>query len=287
MIKYIKLLRVKQYVKNLFMFLPLIFGMHIFNLKALTNVTVGAILFSFACSVIYILNDIKDIEEDKNHPKKSKRPIASGQISIKNAILTALVLFIFSLCGSFMLNLKFGFCVLIYLIMNLLYTYKLKYLPIIDILIISFGFLIRVIAGSFLSNVIPSEYLILMTFLISLFIAFAKRYDDVLLTANGKSTRKNIYGYNKEFIIISMAVIASINIVSYILYTLSDITIEQFGSHYLYLSTIFVVAGFLRYFQITFVGQTSGSPTEILYNDKFIITTIILWLGFFLINIYL
>lgn len=287
MIKYIKLLRVKQYVKNLFMFLPLIFGMQIFNLKAFANVTVGAILFSFACSVIYILNDIKDIEEDKNHPKKSKRPIASGQISIKNAILTALVLFIFSLCGSFMLNLKFGFCVAIYLIMNLLYTYKLKYLPIIDILIISFGFLIRVIAGSFLSNVIPSEYLILMTFLISLFIAFAKRYDDVLLAANGKSTRKNIYGYNKEFIIISMAVIASINIVSYILYTLSDITTEQFGSHYLYLSTIFVVAGFLRYFQITFVGQTSGSPTEILCSDKFIITTIILWLGFFLVNIYL
>ena len=287
MIKYIKLLRVKQYVKNLFIFLPLIFGMQIFNLKAFTNVTVGAILFSFACSVIYILNDIKDIEEDKNHPKKSKRPIASGQISVKNAILTALVLFIFSLCGSFMLNLKFGFCVVIYLIMNLLYTYKLKYLPIIDILIISFGFLIRVIAGSFLANVIPSEYLILMTFLISLFIAFAKRYDDVLLAANGKSTRKNIYGYNKEFIIISMAVIASINIVSYILYTLSDITIEQFGSHYLYLSTVFVVAGFLRYFQITFVGQTSGSPTEILCSDKFIITTIILWLGFFLVNIYL
>ena len=287
MIKYIKLLRVKQYIKNLFMFLPVIFGMQMFNMHVIAKVTLGAVIFSLACSVIYILNDIKDVNEDRNHPKKSKRPIASGEITIKHALFCSLLLLVFSLACSFFMNYKFGLCVLTYLIMNLLYTYKLKYLPIIDTIVISIGFLIRVFAGGILASISISEYLILMTFLISLFIAFAKRYDDVLLAAQGKSTRKSICGYNKEFIIISMAVIASINIVSYILYTLSENTIEQFGTNNLYLSSIFVIAGFLRYFQITFVNQTSGSPTEILCKDKFIITTIILWLGFLLFNIYM
>lgn len=286
MIKYLKLLRVKQYVKNLFLFLPLFFSANLLELNLLLKVALGAIIFSLASSSIYILNDIKDVNEDRCHPQKCKRPIASGEVSIPSAIFIAVCLLITSLFAAFILNKLFAVCILTYLLLNFLYSARLKHIAIVDIIIISCGFVIRVIAGGILVNIIPSQYLILLTFLISIFIALAKRYDDVLLDSKGLQTRKNIDGYNKEFILAAIAITAAINIVTYILYTLSDEIISQFNSQYVYLTSIFVVTGFLRYLQLTFVENDSCSPTNILYKDKFILTTLALWFISFVIIIY-
>lgn len=286
MIKYLKLLRVKQYVKNLFLFLPLFFSANLLELNLLLKVALGAIIFSLASSSIYILNDIKDVNEDRCHPQKCKRPIASGEVSIPSAIFIAVCLLITSLFAAFILNKLFAVCILTYLLLNFLYSARLKHIAIVDIIIISCGFVIRVIAGGILVNIIPSQYLILLTFLISIFIALAKRYDDVLLDSKGLQTRKNIDGYNKEFILAAIAITAAINIVTYILYTLSDEIISQFNSQYIYLTSIFVVTGFLRYLQLTFVENDSCSPTNILYKDKFILTTLALWFISFVIIIY-
>lgn len=286
MIKYLKLLRVKQHVKNLFLFLPLFFSANLLELNLLLKVALGALIFSLASSSIYILNDIKDVNEDRCHPQKCKRPIASGEVSISAAIFIAAGLLIISLGTAFILNKFFAVCILAYLIMNFLYSAKLKHIAIVDIIIISCGFVIRVIAGGILANIMPSQYLILLTFLISIFIALAKRYDDVLLDSKGLQTRKNIDGYNKEFILAAIAITAAINIVTYILYTLSDEIISQFNSQYVYLTSIFVITGFLRYLQLTFVENDSCSPTNILYKDKFILTTLALWIISFVIIIY-
>lgn len=287
MIKYLHLFRVKQYIKNVFMFLPLFFSANLFNFQLLLKVTIGALILSLASSSIYILNDIKDIEEDKLHPEKSKRPIAAGEISVKQAAWIAIFNCIFSITCAFFLDKIFAIYVLFYLILNYFYSIKLKQIAILDIIIIAAGFVIRVLAGGLLANVAPSQYLILMTFLISVFIALAKRYDDILLKEKGKKTRKNIDGYNKEFILTAIAVIAAVNIVSYILYSLSDEITAQFDSKYVYITSFFVITGFLRYLQITFVNCTSCSPTKILYKDKFIISTIMLWLLSFIVIIYI
>lgn len=199
-------------------------------------------------------------------------------------VLSAII--ITSLFAAFILNKLFAVCILTYLLLNFLYSARLKHIAIVDIIIISCGFVIRVIAGGILVNIIPSQYLILLTFLISIFIALAKRYDDVLLDSKGLQTRKNIDGYNKEFILAAIAITAAINIVTYILYTLSDEIISQFNSQYIYLTSIFVVTGFLRYLQLTFVENDSCSPTNILYKDKFILTTLALWFISFVIIIY-
>lgn len=285
--KYIKLLRIKQYVKNGFLFLPIFFSARLFNLNIFIEVLIGAIIFSIASSSIYILNDIKDINEDKIHPQKSKRPIASGLISIKNAKIISLILFLSAIFGAFILNQDFGIIIIAYLLLNLLYSFKLKHIAIVDISIIAIGFVLRVLAGAQLANVIASQYLILMTYLISLFIALAKRYDDILLKEHGQCTRKNIDGYNKDFVLTSMSIIAAVNIVTYILYTLSEDITTQFNSSYVYLTSFFVITGILRYLQITFVNQESVSPTNILFKDKFIIFTILLWLISFGIIIYI
>lgn len=287
MIKYLKLLRVKQYVKNLFLFLPLFFSANLFQTHLLLKVSLGALIFSLASSSIYILNDIKDVNEDRCHPVKCKRPIASGEVSISSAICIAIGLLITSLFTSFILNKFFAVCILTYLVLNFLYSAKLKHIAIVDIIIISCGFVIRVIAGGMLVHIMPSQYLILMTFLISLFIALAKRYDDVLLDYKGLQTRKNIDGYNKEFILTAIAITAAVNIVTYILYTLSDEVLKQFNSEYVYFTSIFVITGFLRYLQITFVNKDSCSPTNVLYKDKFIVVTILLWITSFVSIIYL
>ena len=287
MIKYLKLLRIKQYIKNIFFFLPLIFGGALFNADILMKTTAGAVLFSLASSAVYIINDINDVNEDKKHPQKCLRPIASGEISIKNGCIISVMLLILSLTGAYILNKLFAVLMFTYLVINFLYSIRLKHIPIIDISIISTGFLIRILCGAVLSSIKPSEYLILMTFLISMFIAFAKRYDDVILYENGTQARKNIQGYNKEFILISMSVLAAVNIVAYILYTLTPQLIQQFNSAYLYLSSFIVIIGFLRYFQLTFVNKITASPTEILYKDKFIILTVIFWMIYMIFIVYL
>ncbi len=273
----VKLFRPHQYIKNIFIFAPLLFSLT-FEINLYLNALVAFIFFSLIASSIYIFNDLMDIEADRLHPKKRFRPIANGKITKKNAYILLLSLSIPSLIGASFFSLNLFIILIIYFLLNIIYSLKLKHIAIIDIFIISTGFVLRLFAGAVVTNIGLSSWIIIITFLLALFLAMAKRRDDVLLSLKGEKTRKNIDGYNLEFINASMVLMAGVVIVSYLLYTLSPEITARVGNEYLFLTSFFIILGVLRYMQITFVEQNSGSPTKIVLKDLFLQITILFWL---------
>lgn len=279
----IKLLRPHQYIKNLFVFAPLFFSFN-FVLDDVINTFIVFILFSLIASSIYVLNDYMDIEEDKQHPKKKFRPLASGKVSKNSAKILFLLLSVISLISAYFLNTNLFLVLIIYFILNVAYSLKLKHITIVDIFIIATGFVLRLFAGASVIENQLSMWIIIMTFLLALFLAVAKRRDDVVLASQGKETRKNIDGYNLEFVNAVMVFMSGVIVVAYILYTVSEEVIRRLNSEYLYLTSFFVILGIMRYMQITFVEQNSGSPTKLILKDRFLQITIFLWLvSFFVI----
>lgn len=273
----ITLLRPHQYVKNIFIFAPLVFAFN-FSQSAFVNAGIAFILFSLLASSIYIFNDYMDIEEDKKHPSKKNRPLASGAISKKTARLLFSILSVTVLVVAFVFSLPLFFVLGIYFILNIVYSLKLKHIAIVDIFIISTGFVLRLFAGSLTTDTPLSMWIIIITFLLAIFLALAKRRDDVLLSLAGKETRKNIDGYNLEFVNAAMVLMAGVVIVSYLQYTVSAEVISRIGSEHLFLTTFFVILAIFRYMQITFVEEKSSSPTKIVLNDRFMQVSILLWL---------
>lgn len=286
--KYLQLLRPSHWIKNFFLFIPLFFAGEIFNVAKITDLLIAFLSFSITASSIYIINDYRDIEADRKHPKKCKRPLASGAVS-KSAALVIFVLSVaIGLALAWYVKPKFLFVTGIYFVLNLLYSFGLKNISILDILILSMGFVLRVKAGGIASEVPTSEWLMVMIFLLALFMAIAKRRDDVLIKVqSGQEMRKAVKGYNLDFMNVMLGLVSAVIIVSYLLYTMSPQTIEHFGTYRLYYTTLFVIAGLLRYLQITYVENNTGSPTKILYKDRFIQLTILLWVLSFYVIIYL
>ncbi len=247
------------------------------------------IVFSLVASSVYIFNDIKDLQEDRAHPTKRLRPLASGVISKLSAYLTMALLVILGLgLSTYWFHFDFLALIVFYLIINIFYSIQLKHVPIVDIAIIAVGFVIRLFVGSVTAAVPITVWIITMTFLLALFLGFAKRRDDVLIyNRDGNKTRKNIDGYNLEFVNAGMVIVAGAMIVSYIMYTISPQTISKFGTDKLYLTTIFVILGTLRYLQISFVEENGGSPTKIVLKDGFLQATIFLWWLSFTVVLYI
>lgn len=286
--KYIKLLRPKHWVKNAFLFIPLFFAGEIFNTQKLFHLLVAFVAFSLIASSIYIINDYKDIEADKQHPVKCKRPLASGAISKTTALLLfALCILVGAIVASCVSG-KFMFVLGIYFLLNLLYCFGLKNISILDIMILSTGFVLRVKSGGVTADVAMSEWLTIMIFLLALFMAIAKRRDDILIKQDsGKEMRKAASGYNMDFLNVMLALVSAVMIVCYLMYTISPETQARFHTYRLYYTTLFVIGGLLRYLQITYVENNTGSPTKILYKDRFIQLTILLWVLSFYVLIYL
>ena len=286
-IDHIILLRPAHWVKNLFLFIPLFFAGEMLNLQKIYQVSIGWCAFSLAASSIYILNDIKDIESDRIHPEKRFRPLPAGKVSVIHATILMSMSLIGSFVISYTLSLKFLFIVSLYLILNIFYSFGLKDISILDILILSAGFNLRIKAGGVAADIGVSEWLMIMVFLLALLMAIAKRRDDLLIKANtGKDMRKSIGGYNLDFMNVSLALVSAIIIVAYLMYTLSPEVERRFGTYRLYYTGLFVVAGIMRYLQITYVDKNSGSPTKILYRDRFLQITLLLWLLSFYFLIY-
>ena len=243
--------------------------------------------FSLAASAVYILNDYFDIEDDKKHPKKRFRPLASGEVSKKEAISMMMLLFGSAMALILCVSLSAGGILLFYVLMNIAYSLHLKHVAILDVIIIAIGFVLRLFMGSVVTGIVLSHWIVIMTFLLALFMALAKRRDDVLIYENtGKKMRKVIDGYSLQFLDIAMAIMASVVIVSYVMYTSSPEVMERLGSHYLYLTSLFVIMGVMRYLQITFVFLNSGSPTQIVLKDRFLQFTLILWVVSFVWILY-
>ena len=274
----IKLMRPHQYIKNLFIFLPLFFALKITDTDLLFNAVIAFIAFSLTASAIYTLNDYHDIEEDKQHPKKKFRPLASGVISKSQAIIIMSVLFVAGFALMSVLSLKAAGILLAYVVMNIAYSYYLKHVAILDVVIIAIGFALRLFIGSAVTGIPLSMWIVLMTFLLALFMALAKRRDDMLIYLDtGKKMRKVIDGYNLQFLDTAMSIMASVVIVAYVIYTSSTEVIARVNSEYLYLTGIFVILGVMRYLQVALVLKDSGSPTKIVLKDRFMQLTLIGW----------
>jgi len=289
MIHYIRLCRINQWAKNLFIFAPIFFAFKFYDMYALLSAFYAFIGFSLLASSIYIINDINDIESDKLHPTKKFRPLAAGIISKKEAIIIGVILSILGiLIYFFVLNDKYALILLIsYYLINIAYSLKLKQIAIIDITIVAIGFVIRLFIGSIVTNIILSYWLIIMTFLLALLLVLGKRRHDVILyEKTQQQMRKSISGYNLEFLNAMIIINVSTIIICYIMYTISPEVVER-NSPYLYFTTLFVLLGLLRYLQAIFVEKKGDSPTRLLSRDKFLQIDILLWvISFVLITIF-
>ena len=283
----IKLMRPHQYIKNLFIFIPLFFAMKITDITLLTETLLAFIAFSFSASAIYILNDYHDINEDRLHPTKRFRPLASGRVSKSRAIAMMSLLFVLGFGMMAMISIEAFFILILYVALNIAYSFRLKHIAIIDIVIIALGFVLRLFVGAVVADIELSAWIVVMTFLLALFMALAKRRDDVLIfNQTGKKMRRVIDGYNLQFLDTAMAIMAAVVIVAYTIYTTSPQTVEKFHSKYLYLTAFFVIIGVMRYLQITFVYQDSSSPTKIVLKDRFMQFVLIGWVMTFVWIIY-
>jgi 4-hydroxybenzoate polyprenyltransferase len=283
----IKLIRVKQWVKNLFLFIPVFFAGNLFHTPQLNALLLGVLAFSLAASGVYVINDYRDRELDRLHPRKKNRPLASGAVSSVIAWILMISLTGGGLLLAAFIEIVFFYWLLAYLIINLGYSMGLKNVPILDLFIVASGFLIRVHCGGIIAHVEITHWLYIMIMLLALFIVTAKRRDDLLIQSEtGEVVRKASRSYNLEFINSCLTLISAVVIVAYIMYTVSPEVTEHFKSKYLFSTTIFVIAGIMRYLQITFVEQDSGSPTSVLFKDKFILVTVLGWITSFYFIIY-
>ena len=274
----IKLLRPYQWLKNLFVFAPVFFNGSVLDMDYLLPSFMVFFSFCMAASSIYCFNDIYDAETDRMHPIKRNRPIASGAVS-KNMgyclmiiCLVLSIIMIFSFCWhSDSARIIIFTLILFYVLLNIAYCVWLKHKAIVDVFIIAMGFVIRIYAGGAATGIELTNWLVLMTFLLALFLAFAKRRDDVAMyETTGKVVRDNITRYTLDYMNQVIGIIASVTMVCYIMYTVSPEVIDRFHSSKIYLTSVFVLAGIVRYLQVTMVDVKSGSPTKVLLHDKFI-----------------
>lgn len=300
----IKLIRPTQWIKNLFVFGPIVFGGALLNGHAMLAGLITFVAFSFAASSIYCFNDIIDVEDDRRHPEKKKRPIASGAVTVAQAYGLMLLLLVLSMACMPLLtwvdwtnssweafspnDISKAFAVILcYWLLNLAYCLKLKQYAIIDVCIVAFGFVLRLLAGGLATGIALSKWIVLMTFLITLFMSFAKRRDDVIrMEATGEAPRKNTIHYNTTFINQAITITAGVTFVCYIMYTVSPEVIAQINNEYLYLTSVFVLVGLLRYIQIAVVEKKSGNPTKVILKDRFIQLVVLAWFAAFMIIIY-
>ena len=281
----IRLLRVKQWIKNLFVFLPLFFAGEFLNTSLLIGALLAFFAFSFTSGIIYILNDLKDLENDKLHPVKKNRPLANGDISKKNALLL-----IVPLTLAVVLLAIFNFTLLsiiplaLYFVLNLFYTYLLKTIAIIDVAIIATGFVLRVVFGGLVTAIYVSKWALLLTFSLALVLALGKRRGELISVQS--DARPSLNGYNLPFIDTALTITITITLVCYVMYTISPDVVDGFGSEYVYATTIFVLLGLLRYLQQTMVFNKTESPTKFVYKDVFVQLMIICWILSFVLIIY-
>lgn len=272
----LKLIRVKQWVKNSFVLAPLLFSLKFTEVNAIISAGLAFAAFCFVSSVVYVINDILDRKKDALHFKKKNRPIASGRISPLCGIIIASVLFILSLVSLLLLgNAKVSMVIGIYIVMNILYSYKLKQLILIDVFIIAFGFILRVYAGAYAIEVPVSSFIFMTTLFLSLFLGYTKRKGELI--CNGSEGRAVLEKYSLKIIDQYIIISATLTIMCYALYTLEPSTIARFSTNRLIYSVIFVIYGILRYIHILSKDEIIEDPTEILYKDKGLIGVCILY----------
>ncbi|HHT9146228.1 MAG: decaprenyl-phosphate phosphoribosyltransferase [Candidatus Brocadiaceae bacterium] len=287
-LKYVLLsMRPEQWIKNFFVFTALLFSKNLLNPSKDIEAIIGFIIFCMITGCAYMINDLVDLEKDKLHPAKSRRPLASGKLKKNSAVKIIVLVCLASLFFAFYMNILFGIIVLAYFLLNIGYSIYLKNIVIIDVVSIAAGFVFRVLGGAVIISVVASQWLILCTILLSLFLGFSKRrHELILLEDNATSHRKVLEHYSPYFLDQMIAVVTASTLICYALYTMSKDTIEKLGTSKLIYTIPFVLYGIFRYLYLVHQKEEGGSPTEIMFTDKPMIINICLWVISSVVFIY-
>jgi 4-hydroxybenzoate polyprenyltransferase len=277
-ILYLRLMRVADWIKNLFIFVPWLFAKQMFNAGGTIKVLTAFFSFCLISSFVYVVNDRFDAESDRQHPVKKFRPIASGEIAAGSADIFMIILFICSIAIACFLDIKFIMILLAYAVLNFFYSVKLKDIVIVDIFTIAAGFILRIGAGAVAIDVIISKWLLLTTLFISLFLAVMKRRSELMLVKGGGSSRKVLADYNLETIDQISMVASSGVIICYALYTVAEQTISKFGTERLIYTTIFVVFGMFRYIYLSHKIHNTENVAEVIIKDKPMLINLLLYI---------
>ena len=271
-------MRPHQWVKNLLLFGGPIFSQQLLDPVLFLRTLQGFLLFCFASSAVYLLNDLHDIENDRNHPKKRYRPLASGDLSPRLAVAAMFGLTLISIGGGLQLGVTFGALISIYLALNIAYTHSLKRQPILDVMCIASGFVLRAVAGSIVVETVPSPWIVLCTMTLAVFVGFGKRRHE-LVSLNEEATlhRECLAGYTQQFLDLMMAVSAASAVVSYSIYTVTEQTVARFGTHLLMATTPFVMFGIFRFFYLVHLRTESGDPSRLFVTDRPTLVNGALW----------
>lgn len=283
----LELLRPTQWSKNAVLFAALIFAKHLFVVRDVILVTLGFVSFCVLASGAYVMNDVRDCEHDRQHPLKSLRPLPSGRVRQSTAAALACGLLTVGIAGAVALNGGFAVLACLYLALQVGYTFWLKEVVILDVMTIAAGFVIRAVAGGVVINVPVSPWLIICTFLLALFLGFAKRrHELILLEARATDHRASLKEYSPYFLDQMIAVVTASTVVAYAIYTVSPEVREKLGTDKLYLTIPFVLFGIFRYLYLVHQREEGGNPTQILLSDRPMLIDVLLWIGTAAILLY-
>jgi len=279
------LLRPHQWIKNGFVAAPLFFTPSAVNAASVATVAAGVVAFCLASSAIYVVNDYLDRESDRHHAEKRFRPLAAGTLSPALAAALLVALLVAALGLALALSAVFAGFVIGYVALNIAYCLVLKRIAIVDVLTITVGFVLRIYGGAALIDIVPTPWIVVCAGLLALFMALAKRRDDLERALDGDH-RASLAGYTKPFLDTAIGVVVTALLIAYLIYTTDSEVTRRLGTDRLYLTTLFVVGGVLRYLQITLVEKRSGAPTRLVLGDRFLKLAVVGWLATFAALIY-
>jgi 4-hydroxybenzoate polyprenyltransferase len=280
-------MRPRQWTKNLILFAGLVFSKHFFDIAYLRVSILAFAAFCLTASSVYLLNDLRDLEQDKLHPIKKNRPLPAGRITPTQVLTFSLIFALIALPLAFLLRRSYGYLLLFYWLMMLAYSFKLKHVVIVDILIISAGFFLRALAGAIVLNVMISRWLIACAIFLSLFLILAKRRSEIIELGDAAVNHRAILQeYGERFLDQMIAVVTACTIITYVLYTLDPETIQKFQTHNLILTVPWVIYGIFRYLYLVYQHNLGGRPEIVLLTDRPLLTAIVLWITTSMVIVY-
>lgn len=275
----LKSMRPKQWVKNLLVFAALIFSENLLAGTRLLRSIAAFVAFCLVSGAVYIINDIVDRENDRMHPKKRLRPIASGKLPLSTAAIAAVIAVSIGIGGGFYLDRRFGLVIAAYFLLQLAYSFMLKKVVVLDVMVVAAGFAMRAIAGTYVISVQISPWLFVCAILLALFLALAKRRHELLFLEGGGISHRSVLGKYSETLLDQMiAVATSATVIAYCLYTIAPETVRKFGTHNLILTVPFVLYGIYRYLYLVYRREEGGAPEKVLFTDLPLIVDVFLWL---------
>lgn len=279
LVEVVKSLRPQQWIKNFFIFAPLLFSQNIFEPQLFLKTVIAFLVFCLLSGALYILNDLKDLEEDKKHPLKSKRPLAAGRLKKSQAVFFFVVLSAAALALTLVLNMNFLAIALVYFLLQLFYSFWLKHVVILDVFIVAAGFIIRVVAGGYAIEVYMSPWLLICTLLLALFLSMSKRRHELIILEEEASEHRPILKEYSPYLLDQMiAVVTASTVITYCLYTISEETVTKFGTAKLIYTVPFVLYGIFRYLYLVHQRREGGSPEILVLKDKPLLMDIFLWI---------